>query len=389
MRGVVLRAERRLRRRCARHTTDLKDQYVDKLDDTTLVDGALRGLFEYGVEGSAQRLHDARRLPAGARLALRRVQRHRRRDVGQEPHQPQRPDLVHDDLRHLRAGGRRAARRLAGGGGGAPARRHRARHRRRRASTAPRSRTDVGKVRGEAGTKVTLSLKRGDRDLRPGDHPREDHDPRGRRARCSTARSATSPSTASARPAPDQFHTALKGLLDQGAVSIIFDLRDNPGGYIDAADKIASEFIGSGLIFSQESSGGEKKRWESTGQGIATDPRPAARRPRQQGERLGLGDRHRRPEGHAPRDDHRPADLRQEHGPGLDAAHQQRRGADHRSRAGSPRTTTRVAPNGIQPDITVAIPSGTPADQDLVLQRAIQELTGPAGVRQTSLRAAA
>ena len=47
-----------------------------------------------------------------------------------------------------------------------------------------------------------------------------------------------------------------------------------------------------------------------------------------------------------------------------------------------------VAPDGVQPDITVEIPDGTPADQDLVLQRAIQELTAPAAF-VTSLRAAA
>ena len=39
--------------------------------------------------------------------------------------------------------------------------------------------------------------------------------------------------------------TALAALLDDGAVAIVFDLRDNPGGYIDAAQKIASEFISS------------------------------------------------------------------------------------------------------------------------------------------------
>ena len=87
------------------------------------------------------------------------------------------------------------------------------------------------------------------------------------------ARSATSRSTASASGARTSSAPSLKALLDDGAVAIVFDLRDNPGGYIDAAQKIASEFIGSGLIFSQESSGGDKKDWESTGDGLATDPK--------------------------------------------------------------------------------------------------------------------
>jgi carboxyl-terminal processing protease len=73
-------------------------------------------------------------------------------------------------------------------------------------------------------------------------------------------------------PAADQFAVGLQELLDDGADQIVFDLRDNPGGYIDAAQKIASQFIGDGIIFTQESAGNEVKEYPSTGEGIATDP---------------------------------------------------------------------------------------------------------------------
>jgi len=73
-------------------------------------------------------------------------------------------------------------------------------------------------------------------------------------------------------PAADQFATGLSELLDQGADQVVFDLRDNPGGYIDAAQKIASQFIDDGLIFTQESADNDVRRYESTGDGIATDP---------------------------------------------------------------------------------------------------------------------
>ncbi|MGI8658040.1 MAG: S41 family peptidase [Candidatus Limnocylindria bacterium] len=73
-------------------------------------------------------------------------------------------------------------------------------------------------------------------------------------------------------PAADQFKTALADLLDQGADQIVFDLRDNPGGYIDAAQQIGSQFIDDGLIFTQESSGSDVREWPSTGDGVATDP---------------------------------------------------------------------------------------------------------------------
>jgi carboxyl-terminal processing protease len=73
-------------------------------------------------------------------------------------------------------------------------------------------------------------------------------------------------------PASEQFADGLAELLDQGADQIVFDLRDNPGGYIDAAQQIASQFIDDGLIFTQESAGDDVKEYRSTGEGIATDP---------------------------------------------------------------------------------------------------------------------
>jgi carboxyl-terminal processing protease len=73
-------------------------------------------------------------------------------------------------------------------------------------------------------------------------------------------------------PASEQFAAGLADLLEQGADQIVFDLRDNPGGYIDAAQQIASQFIGDGLIFTQESAGDDVKEYRSTGEGIATDP---------------------------------------------------------------------------------------------------------------------
>jgi carboxyl-terminal processing protease len=175
----------------------------------------------------------------------------------------------------------------------------------------------------------------------------------------------------------DQFRVALKGLLDGGAASIVFDLRDNPGGYINAAQKIASEFIGSGLIFSQESSGGEKRPWESTGDGLATDTSLPL---------VVLVNK-----GSASASEIVTAALKETHratiigGPTYGKNTVQvwtalQNGGGVRitiSRWFTPQHHS-VAPDGIQPDIAVVVPDGTPPDQDLVLQRAIQELTTPA-----------
>jgi carboxyl-terminal processing protease len=71
--------------------------------------------------------------------------------------------------------------------------------------------------------------------------------------------------------ASEQFATGLADLLEQGADQIVFDLRDNPGGFIEAAQEVASQFIGEGLIFTQESAD-EVKPFEATGEGVAVDP---------------------------------------------------------------------------------------------------------------------
>jgi carboxyl-terminal processing protease len=42
----------------------------------------------------------------------------------------------------------------------------------------------------------------------------------------------------------DEFQSALKKLLNQGAKQLLLDLRDNPGGYLPVAEKIADELLG-------------------------------------------------------------------------------------------------------------------------------------------------
>ena len=354
---------------------DLKQQYVDKLDDTTLVDGALQGLFEFGVKDP----HSGYMTPAdyqnalgslsgefsgiGASMAVKDLSN----PSGTAACTQLSATCLLVVVAPLADSPAEAAGLLAGDVvlaiDGVSV-------------NGTNLQDEVAKVRGEAGTKVTLTLQRTGRTF----------DETITRAKI-TQREVTSKmldgkigyialhgfSPASA----DQFRVALKGLLDGGAASIVFDLRDNPGGYIDAAQKIASEFIGSGLIFSQESSGGEKRRWESTGDGLATDTSLPV---------VVLVNK-----GSASASEIVTAALKETHratiiggptygkntvqvwtalqgGGGVRITISRWFTPDHHS----------VAPDGIQPDITVVIPDGTPSDQDLVLQRAIQELTTPA-----------
>jgi carboxyl-terminal processing protease len=67
-----------------------------------------------------------------------------------------------------------------------------------------------------------------------------------------------------------QFHDALKADLDAGRKKIILDLRGNPGGYVTAARRIASEFIGSGPIFWEEDAQGKQVETDASSGGLAT-----------------------------------------------------------------------------------------------------------------------
>jgi carboxyl-terminal processing protease len=53
---------------------------------------------------------------------------------------------------------------------------------------------------------------------------------------------------------------------------LILDLRGNPGGYVTAARKVASQFIYSGVLFWEEDAQGNMTPTESLGDGVATDP---------------------------------------------------------------------------------------------------------------------
>jgi carboxyl-terminal processing protease len=231
---------------------------------------------------------------------------------------------------------------------------------------------EVAKVRGPAGTDVTLTLRRGSRTfdvkITRREITRSEVDTKMLEDKIGyIALHSFSPASA------DQFHAGLKKLLDDGATSIIFDLRDDPGGYIDAANRIASEFIGSGPIFTQESSGGEVKRWDATSGGLATDPKLPLVVLVNNGSAsaseivsAALLERGR-------------ATLIGQHTYGKNTVQVWTELANH---GGVRITISRwftpdhhsVAPSGVQPQIKVTVPDGTPPERDLYLERAILEI---------------
>ncbi len=60
--------------------------------------------------------------------------------------------------------------------------------------------------------------------------------------------------------------------LKAGRTKLILDLRGDPGGYVTAARKIASQFIASGVLFYEQDASGTQVATEALGVGIATDP---------------------------------------------------------------------------------------------------------------------
>jgi len=72
--------------------------------------------------------------------------------------------------------------------------------------------------------------------------------------------------------AADDIVVALRDQLAAGRTKLILDLRGNPGGYVTAARKVASQFIGSGVVFWEQDSSGNQTPTQALTDGVATDP---------------------------------------------------------------------------------------------------------------------
>ena len=130
----------------------------------------------------------------------------------------------------------------------------------------------ITRIRGESGTEVTLTLQRDEGAPFDVTITRDEITLQEVESRLIDGHVGYIALNGFSAPASEQFRIGLGELLEQGADQIVFDLRDNPGGYIDAAQEIASQFIDDGLVFTQESASDDVREWPSTGDGVATDP---------------------------------------------------------------------------------------------------------------------
>ncbi len=120
----------------------------------------------------------------------------------------------------------------------------------------------VFEVRGEAGTDVTLTVARGDEQLDI-TITRAVIDLQEVNAEMLADGVGYIRLTSFTDRATSLFRDALTDLLGQGATAIVFDLRGNPGGYIVAAQGIASQFIPEGELLFTVESGGNVSEWRS------------------------------------------------------------------------------------------------------------------------------
>jgi carboxyl-terminal processing protease len=70
----------------------------------------------------------------------------------------------------------------------------------------------------------------------------------------------------------DSFEAALREHLDAGVTSLILDVREDPGGFVDAAVEITSQFLPDGPVYWEESADGSQRSIDVQRGGLATDP---------------------------------------------------------------------------------------------------------------------
>jgi carboxyl-terminal processing protease len=131
----------------------------------------------------------------------------------------------------------------------------------------------AGWVRGEAGTTVKLTLRRG------ADGPERTVDIVRAAVPIHPVSWTLVPGTKTALIGLEQFSSGaadevvktLKTARDAGAQRVVLDLRGNPGGYVNEAVGVASQFLSSGLVYIQRNADDKRTEYSVTPDGVATD----------------------------------------------------------------------------------------------------------------------
>ena len=130
----------------------------------------------------------------------------------------------------------------------------------------------AGWVRGEAGTTVEVTIRRADGTEQTLSIVRAD-------VPIEPVTWALVPGSKTALIRLEQFSAgaaddmvkALKDARAAGADRIVLDLRGNPGGYVNEAVGVASQFLSSGIVYIERNADGDRKEHQVSPDGVATD----------------------------------------------------------------------------------------------------------------------
>ncbi|MEX0919874.1 MAG: S41 family peptidase, partial [Candidatus Saccharimonadales bacterium] len=117
--------------------------------------------------------------------------------------------------------------------------------------------TAVSKIRGEDGTEVTLTISREGEELQDITITRGLIEVPSVDSEMLASNIGYIKLSRFGSDTASDFRQAAQELVDQGASSIVLDMRNNPGGYFDAAIGVASEFLETGEIVVEERRGDE------------------------------------------------------------------------------------------------------------------------------------
>ena len=132
--------------------------------------------------------------------------------------------------------------------------------------------TAVSKIRGDAGTKVKLQMQRGDTKL-DFEITREKINTKSVKWEVKEGNIGFIEISRFDSNTTELTKQATSELSSKGVKAIILDLRNNPGGYLDAAVDVSSEFIKSGTIVTEKptSRSGKEEKYSASGKGKLID----------------------------------------------------------------------------------------------------------------------
>lgn len=131
--------------------------------------------------------------------------------------------------------------------------------------------TAVSKIRGEEGSKVTLKIRRGTEEL-DFEITREKIDVRSVKWEIKENNIGYIEISRFDSNTSALLREATRELKNKNVKGVILDLRNNPGGYLDAAVNVGSEFIKSGTIVIEKAENANKKEeYKASGNGNLTD----------------------------------------------------------------------------------------------------------------------